>query len=149
AGRFIHGRSLPKHMGGVNNRFAYKNIDLSALLGFSIGGQIIDDDNLMIMHNGNTPGSSWRKESQNRWTRENPETDVPRLNTDNLHWTSTSTRFLYSGTYAPLKNVSIGYTVPQSLLSRIGIGSLRVFALAENLFTFYGHKGMDPEQTVN
>ncbi|MBD1421748.1 SusC/RagA family TonB-linked outer membrane protein [Sphingobacterium chuzhouense] len=149
AGRFIQGSSLPKLVGGVNNSFSYKNIDFSALLSFSIGGQILDNDYLMIMHNGNTPGRAWSKEILNRWTPENTETDVPRLTTDNLSWTATSSRFLYSGTYARLKNVSIGYTVPQSILSRIGISSLRVFALAENLFTFYGHKGMDPEQTVN
>lgn len=149
AGRFIQGSSLPDLVGGVNNSFSYKNFDLSALLSFSIGGQILDNDYLMIMHNGNTPGRAWGKEILNRWTPENTETDVPRLTTDNLSWTSTSSRFLYSGTYARLKNVSIGYTIPQSALSRLGIGSLRVFALAENLLTFYGHKGMDPEQTVN
>lgn len=149
AGRFIQGSSLPDLVGGVNNSFSYKNFDLSALLSFSIGGQILDNDYLMIMHNGNTSGRAWGKEILNRWTPENTETDVPRLTTDNLSWTSTSSRFLYSGTYARLKNVSIGYTIPQSALSRLGIGSLRVFALAENLLTFYDHKGMDPEQTVN
>ena len=148
AGRFIQGSSLPKLVGGLNNSFAYKNFDFSALLSFSLGGQVLDNDYLMIMHNGSTPGRAWSKEILNRWTPENRDTDVPRLTTDNLSWTSTSNRFLYSGSYARLKNVGIGYTLPQTTLSRWGISRLRVFVLAENLLTFYGHKGMDPEQTV-
>ncbi|MNI64279.1 TonB dependent receptor [compost metagenome] len=101
------------------------------------------------MHNGSNPGRAWSKEILERWTPENTQTDVPKLTTDNLSWTSSSTRFLYSGTYARLKNVSLGYSLPAALTKRINIDKLRVFVTGENLLTFYGHQGMDPEQTVN
>lgn len=149
AGLFVQGSSLPDLVGGINNSITFKNIDFSALLSFSLGGQILDNDYIQLMHNGNNPGRTWSTEMLNRWTPENTETDVPRLTTDNLSWTSSSSRFLYRGTYARLKNVSVGYSLPQDLVSRLNIGNLRVFALAENLFTFYGHQGMDPEQTLN
>ena len=149
AGRFIQDNSLPDLVGGLNNTFTYKNFDLSALFTFSIGGKILDNDYIQLMHNGNNPGRSWGTEILNRWTPENPNTDVPRLTTDNLTWTSASTRFLYSATYARLKNVSLGYNFSKHLIERIGIGNLRVFLQGENLLTFYKHKGMDPEQTVN
>lgn len=149
AGNFIAGSSLPDLVGGIQNSFTYKNFDLSALLSFSLGGQILDNDYIQIMHNGSNPGRAWSKEILERWTPENTQTDVPKLTTDNLNWTSSSTRFLYSGTYARLKNVSLGYSLPAALIKRIGIEKLRVFATAENLLTFYGHQGMDPEQTVN
>jgi len=45
--------------------------------------------------------------------------------------------------------VSLGYSLPGDLIRRIGLGKVRVFATAENLLTFYGHQGMDPEQTLN
>jgi len=149
AGNFIVGSSLPDLVGGVQNSFSYKNFDLSALLSFSLGGQILDNDYIQIMHNGSNVGRAWSKEILERWTPENTQTDVPKLTTDNLNWTSSSTRFLYSGTYARLKTLSLGYSLPSELIKRINVEKLRVFATAENLFTFYGHQGMDPEQTVN
>ncbi|WP_270088130.1 SusC/RagA family TonB-linked outer membrane protein [Sphingobacterium sp. SYP-B4668] len=149
ASRSIQGSALPKVTGGLSNTFTYKNIDLSALLTFSLGGKIYDGDYLMVMHNGNSPGRAWSKEILNRWTPENTDTDVPALSTTNSGWTQQSTRFLYSASYARLKNVSLGYNFSKNLLTRIGLQQLRVFAQGENLLTFNKHKGMDPEQTVN
>lgn len=149
ATRSIQGTALPKLTGGLTNTFTFKNVDLSALLTFSLGGKIYDGDYLMIMHNGNSPGRAWGTEILDRWTPENPNTDVPKLSTINSRWTSQSTRFLYSASYARLKNVSLGYNFSKNLLSRIGLQQLRVFAQGENLLTFNKHKGMDPEQTVN
>ncbi len=148
AGQFIAGSSLPDLVGGIHNSFSYKNFDLSALLSFTLGGKVLDNDYTQLLHNGNNVGRTWSREMLNRWTPENTDTDVPRLTTDNLNWTSASSRFLYSGTYARLKNVSIGYTLPQTVASSIKITSARVFLTGENLLTFYGHQGMDPEQTV-
>lgn len=148
AGRFIQGSSLPTLVGGITNNITYKNFDLNALLSFSLGGQILDNDYIQLLHNGNNPGRAWSAEMLNRWTPENRDTDVPRLTTDNLNWTSASTRFLYDGSFARLKNLSVGYTFPEATMSRIGISRLRVFIQGENLFTLYKHKGMDPEQTL-
>ncbi|MNM72520.1 TonB dependent receptor [compost metagenome] len=149
AGNVIGPSALPDLMGGIQNSFTYKNFDLSALVSFSLGGKILDSDYVQVMHNGSNPGRAWSKEILERWTPENTQTDVPKLTTDNLSWTSSSTRFLYSGTYARLKNVSLGYSLPAALTKRINIDKLRVFVTGENLLTFYGHQGMDPEQTVN
>lgn len=146
---FVVGSALPDLVGGINNSFTYKNVDVSALLSFSLGGKVLDNDYIQLMHNGNNPGRAWSKEILERWTPENPQTDVPILTTDNHNWTSQSTRFLYDASYARLKNVSIGYTLPSSLASQIRVNRLRVFAIAENVLTFYKHQGMDPEQTVN
>jgi hypothetical protein len=84
-----------------------------------------------------------------RWTPDNTKTNVPRFTTDDLSWTSTSTRFLYDATYARLKQISLGYNIPATLLGRIGLKSAKVYGLAENLLTFYDHKGMDPEQAID
>lgn len=149
ATRYVQASSLPTLVGGITNTFNYKQFELSALLSYSIGGKVLDNDYIQLMHNGNNPGASWSPEILNHWTPENPNTDVPRLTTDNLGWTQASTRFLYSATYARLKNVSLGYRVPKTVSNKIGISNLKVFVTGENLLTFYGHQGMDPEQTVD
>lgn len=149
ATQYVQKSALPDLVGGISNTFTYKQFELSALLSYSLGGKILDGDYTSMMHNGNSPGRTWSAEMLNHWTPENTDTDVPRLTTDNLGWTQTSTRFLYDATYARLKNVSLSYSLPKALVSRMNINNLRFTLSGENLLTFYGHKGMDPEQTVN
>jgi hypothetical protein len=91
---------------------------------------VLDTDYTSILSGGNLQGRAWSEEMLNRWTPENRYTDVPALNTTTNNWTSASSRFLYSATYARLKNV-------------------RIYVQGENLLTFYKHKGMDPEQTLD
>ncbi|MDV7697039.1 TonB-dependent receptor [Chryseobacterium soli] len=149
ATREIQGSSLPKLVGGITTSLAYKNFDLSALLTFRIGGKVLDTDYTSILSGGNLPGRAWSEEMLNRWTPENRYTDVPALNTTTNNWTSASSRFLYSATYARLKNVSIGYTLPSDYFERLGLKKFRIYIQGENLLTFYKHKGMDPEQTLD
>ncbi|UFH30909.1 TonB-dependent receptor [Chryseobacterium sp. C-71] len=149
ATKTLQGSSLPKVMGGLTTSIRYKDFDFSGLLTFSLGGKILDTDYMMLMHNGSAAGRAWSSEMLNRWTPENTNTDVPALSTTTNNWTSASSRFLYSGTYARIKNVSLGYTLPSNYFERIGLKKLRVYVQAENLLTFYKHKGMDPEQTLD
>ncbi|HCM35252.1 TonB-dependent receptor [Chryseobacterium sp.] len=149
ATKILQGSALPKLTGGVNTSIAYKNFDFSALLTFKIGGKILDTDYTSVLHNGSSGGRAWGVEMLNRWTPENTNTDVPALSTRTNNWTSNSTRFLYSGTYARLKNVSLGYTLPSDYFEKIGLKKFRIYVQAENLLTFYKHKGMDPEQALD
>ncbi len=144
----FQGSALPDAYGGITNTFRYKGIELSALLAYSLGGKILDSDYTMMLHNGSSPGRAWAAEIARRWTPENRNTNVPRLTTDNLSWTSTSTRFLYDASYARLKNLGLSYTLPKGLTQRLKVNTVRASLVGENLLTFYGHKGMDPEQAI-
>ncbi|HJT74023.1 MAG TPA: TonB-dependent receptor, partial [Chitinophaga sp.] len=143
------GSALPDFYGGVTNTFSYKGLSLSVLLTYSVGGKVLDNDMLLLMHNGASTGRGWSSEMLNRWTPTNTKTDVPAVSTINNSWTSTSTRFLYDATYARLKNVTLTYAIPATLLRRASINSLSVFVQGDNLVTWFGHKGMDPEQSVD
>ncbi|NAW52043.1 SusC/RagA family TonB-linked outer membrane protein [Elizabethkingia argentiflava] len=149
ATRIYQGSSLPKWVGGINTVLTYKNFDISGLLSFRIGGKILDQDYTSLLSSGSATGRAWGKEILNRWTPDNRYTNVPALNTTTNYWTSRSSRFLYSGTYARLKTVSLGYSLPQEVFEKIGLRRLRIYLQGENLLTFYKHKGMDPEQTFN
>ncbi len=146
---YIEGTSLPDILGGITNTFNYKQFELSALLSYSLGGKILDGDFASLLQNGNRAGGSWSADILNHWTPENPNSDIPRLTTDNLGSTQTSTRLLYSASYARLKNVSLSYNFAKVLSNKLGIQNLKLSLISENLFTFSGHKGMDPEQTIS
>ncbi|PYF75033.1 SusC/RagA family TonB-linked outer membrane protein [Pedobacter nutrimenti] len=149
ADQYYQGSSLPVLTGGISNNFRYQQFELSFLLAYNLGGKILDYDQIMLESNGNAPGRPLSTDLLRRWTPQNTNTDVPRLSTDATNWNSTSTRFLYSATYARLKNVNFSYTLPQTFRDKLRLQNARVFLRGENLLTFYGHKGMDPEQAVD
>ena len=66
-------------------------------------------------------------------------------------WIQPSTRYLVDASYARVRNITIGYKIPNALTSKIGVANARVFLQADNMFTFFGLKsrGLDPEQPVS
>jgi TonB-linked SusC/RagA family outer membrane protein len=149
--RIITGTSLPSLVGGVTNNINYKNFELSAMFAYSIGGKLYNQDKAQLLTSGNAAGRAWSTEMLSRWTPENRNTDVPRLQTGALPhgWTNNSTRFLVDASYLRMKNVTLGYNLPKSTLMPLGITTCKVFFAAENLFTIFGEEGMDPEQALN
>jgi hypothetical protein len=78
-------------------------------------------------------------------TGEGTSNKYPRLkNGDATNWQS-SDLYIYDGAYLRLKNVSLGYTLPQQLTRKFFIDRLRLYVMAENLFTFTKYHGFDPE----
>ncbi|MFW5700391.1 MAG: SusC/RagA family TonB-linked outer membrane protein [Cyclobacteriaceae bacterium] len=142
------GTALPWGRGGLNTSFSYKGFDLSALMNFSLGGQILDFDYRGLMEGGLRPGNQMHSDILDRWQEPGDETDVPRLSTTD-RGSSTSTRFLVDATYARIRNITLGYTLPQSITNAAGfINGLRVYIAADNLFTFFPIDGLDPEQSI-
>lgn len=147
---YFQGSSLPDLYGGLSNTFNYRGLELSFLFSYNIGGKIFDGDQPMVMHVGSAPGRAWSTEALNRWTPENTATDFPRLSYVSDPWnTIPSTRFLYDATYARLKNINLSYALPRALVNRWSLADVRLRFVGENLLTFYAHKGLDPEQTVD
>ncbi|MDR0699249.1 MAG: TonB-dependent receptor [Tannerella sp.] len=82
---------------------------------------------------------------ENPWSLENRDTNVPRLSTSSS--TSDNSFWLYDMSYLRLKNLQLGYNIPQKLLTKVYISSLRIFLSSENLFTLTEYPGLDPEKT--
>jgi len=147
--KIIAGTSLPDLSGGFGTDLRYGNFEFSALFAYSLGGKIYNGDKLSILHNGSSAGRAMSIEMLGRWTPENTNADIPRLQTNNAYaWTSTSTRFLIDADYLRLKNILVGYNIPKPVLERIGLSDLKIYAQGENLLTVFGAEGIDPEQTI-
>ncbi|MBT33279.1 MAG: SusC/RagA family TonB-linked outer membrane protein, partial [Thalassobius sp.] len=84
-----------------------------------------------------------------RWTPDNPTNDLPRVTLDGVRNNIHSTLYMENASYLRLKNLEIGYSLPDKVLSSLGIGSLRVFGNVQNAFTITNFKGFDPEQTTD
>jgi TonB-linked SusC/RagA family outer membrane protein len=140
----IIGNAQPKFYGGLTNTLRYMGFDLSALLQYNVGNKIYNSAA------SNTQGMSTTYGQDavvlNRWTPTNTNTNIPRAvyNDPNTN-TRTSDRFLENGSYARFKTVTLGYTLPTNLATRIHVRTVRVYAQAQNLVTFTSYSGLDPE----
>ncbi len=148
--KIVKGSALPDLVGGFSTNITFKDFELSAMFAYSLGGKIFNQDKLFILHNGSNAGRAMSVDMLDRWTPENRYTDIPRLQTVNSNsWTSTSTRFLVDASYMRMKNLTLGYNIPKSVLNKVFVNNCKVFFQAENLFTIFGEEGLDPEQNVN
>ena len=143
------GKSLPTLSGGVNTELTWKDFSLSALLSFSLGGHIINNDYSHIMQQGGH-WYAWSVDILNRWTPENTETDVAKLTySPQKVYSSVDSHFLQSSSYARLKTLTLTYNLPKKLLRHAGISKASVFLQGENLLTLCGQQGLDPEQSYD
>ncbi|TDQ09498.1 SusC/RagA family TonB-linked outer membrane protein [Pedobacter metabolipauper] len=144
------GSASPDWFGGASTSLAYKGFDLSAYASFTLGGKIYDNLYAALMHNGISPGQQMSKDVLNAWSATNTTSSIPRFltnsNTDLSN--SVSSRFLYSGSYMRVKNITLGYTLDKAIASKAKLSNVRVFLMAENPFTIAAHKGMDPEADI-
>ncbi|MDE5989553.1 MAG: TonB-dependent receptor [Duncaniella sp.] len=141
----IIGNPNPKFIGGFTNNFRYKDFDLSLFLQFSYGGQIMNANRIEFEGGDPTTRTSLNMFSsvKNRWTPENPSNKLFRVGGQGP--TAYSNRTIEDGSYLRLKTVTLGYTLPAAITKRAGINSLRVYTAAQNLLTWTGYSGIDPE----
>ncbi len=140
----IVGSPNPKFTGGLNNYFEFRGFDLNVLASFVYGN--------MVFNGGGTYQSAnadWfdnqTVDQMNRWQNPGDITDVPQARLGDGNGTKTSSRYLYDASYLRIRNVSLGYNLPKSLTNRLKMSSVRIYAGAQNLFTFTDYKGWDPE----
>lgn len=138
------GNGYPKVTFGWNFNASYKNVDFSMLLSGAFGSKIADVTRRLDCDYVNLPA-----EFMNRWHGEGTSNSMPRFTFPgrdaNRNWGRFSDLYIHKGDYARIKNIQLGYTLPASLTHKFFVSRLRVYVAAENLFTFTGYKGLDPE----
>ena len=133
---------IPDLYGGVATTFTFKGFDLSANFAYQIGGYTIDYAYQGLMSAGSS-GTNWHKDILNRWTSDNTNTGTPRVQMNYQEANSTSTRWLTKSSYFSIRNLTLGYTIPRSITSKIGLSNIRVYVTADNLFYTSARKGLD------
>ncbi|HEY0175449.1 MAG TPA: SusC/RagA family TonB-linked outer membrane protein, partial [Pedobacter sp.] len=142
----------PKFTGGITNTFSYKGFSLSTFFNFVYGNWVyndsrfyFDNDGLYESYNAMVPAKGW-----SRW--ENPgdiATEPKAVLGGNHDSNSQSSRYLENGSYLRLRNVTLGYQLPQSWISSLKIASARIFVSGDNLFTVTKFSGVDPEVSLS
>ncbi|WP_295649177.1 TonB-dependent receptor [uncultured Mucilaginibacter sp.] len=163
----VIGNTTPKFTGGFNINVSYKNFDLGLNFNYSVGNAIYNANKLASLYGPKEGGVYENKLAilDNAYKIYNVVggqlvrlTTPDQLNAANADATLplaysetavTSTLGIESGSFLRLNTATIGYTFPKSVLSKIGVSSLRVYGSVYNLFTITGYSGLDPEVGVN
>jgi TonB-linked SusC/RagA family outer membrane protein len=139
ADRTIIGNRVPAWTGGLGNDLAYKGFDLNIFVFARIGQWISSDYYAKYNRNGGDNGAK-----VDYWTPENPTNEYPRpyLGRTLLYATTLTER---KASFVKIRNITLGYTLPKSFISRAKIENIRVYVSGRNLHTFSSVKDFDPE----
>ncbi|MGC4037238.1 MAG: TonB-dependent receptor [Chitinophagaceae bacterium] len=145
--RTIIGNPNPDFTYGLNLSLGYKSFDLSAFFFGSHGNDIFNQTLYYTDFPDFFKGAMRREAALNSWTATNTNATIPVFRTKGGFSTdqSTNSYFVSKGSYLRLRQVQIGYTLPTSILSKVGIDNLRIYVQSANLFTITKYKGLDPE----
>ncbi len=147
--RVYSGKNIyPDFFGSFGTRINYKGTFLELQFNYTSGVYRFDYDYADIMDPTFIGQFRVSGDILRAWENEGDITDVPSLYATNLALDSDSDRFLQDADYVRLRFIRFGYKVPKRLLTN-GIESLSISANAENLFTWSGWRGYDPESAVN
>lgn len=134
------GCGTPDWTYGASITLGYKGFDFNIFFQGVAGNDIYDATRRIDARSVNLP--SWML---NRWTGEGTSNRIPRyVIGDGYNWQS-SDLYVYDGSFCRLKNMQLGYTIPQNLTRRIGVQKFRAFVAVENLATWTKYHGYDPE----
>ncbi|MFN5422050.1 MAG: SusC/RagA family TonB-linked outer membrane protein, partial [bacterium] len=138
------GSPHPKMVYGFNTDFNYKNFDLSLFFLGNAGVKLFNADRMQGIDP--TYPFNMYAETINRWNGANTSNSIPRMTTkrNNLNH-RTSDLFIEDGSFLRLKNLSLGYTLNESVAKRIGVNRIKVYVTGQNVLTFTKYSGLDPE----
>ena len=143
--RFMTGDILPKVYGGFGTSLTFKGFDFSIAFAYQLGGRILDYTYQSLMST-NAQGSAWHVDMLNAWTPENKNTNVPRMNVNDIYVSYSSDRWLTSSNYLSLQNITFGYTLPKNWTRKLQVEGVRLYFVADNVALLTARKGLDPRQ---
>ena len=158
--RDFHGTAAPTMYGSVHTNVGWKDLALTVLMTYSLGGKVFDGSYQDLMStSAMSSGSAIHVDAKNAWngvpegmtetsTNRIDAGGIPLMSYDRSSYNNaTSDRWLTSASYLVMKNINLSYSLPKKLLAPLNgaISSLTLTVGVENLFTVTGRKGMNPQ----
>ena len=140
------GNAIPDITYGVTLTAAYRGLDLTVFGTGSHGNKIF---NCINRPDYATSNKMKKVMYDDRWTPSNTNGTKPRAGANDLDKYVDSSAMIYDGSYFKIKQIQLGYTLPKSLLGKVGVSHVRVYGSLDDFFTFSGYPGFDPEAATN
>jgi len=141
------GTSTPDFIGGFNTSLRYKNMSLTSNFSFSKGGtlynasrELFDSDGFYSTFNQMVLADGW-----SRWQQPGDIATHPQaIEGGNNNSNKRSSRYLEDASYLRLNNVTLSYSLPQNILTKLGVSNANIYLAGDNLFTITDFTGVDP-----
>lgn len=140
------GTALPDAYGGFGTSLNLYGFDFSVDFSYQLGGKVYDGGYAGSMNMNR--GGQIHADMEKAWTKTNPNSDIPRIMYNDVNANRFSDRFLTSGSYLCLQNITLGYTLPKKLMTRFGLENIRLYVVGDNLFLWSKRQGLDPRQNI-
>jgi len=139
--RTMIGNPTPDWTFGMNANFEYKQFDFSFLLTGTYGNDVFNGTQRQDLRYTNRTTNIL-----DRWTGPGTSDEIPRYTWSDVNNNyRISDLYIEDGSYLRVKNIQLGYSLPQNILKRIGSVKWRFYVSAENLYTLTNYTGADPE----
>jgi TonB-linked SusC/RagA family outer membrane protein len=145
----VIGNPNPDFIYGFSNNFTFKGFDLDVLLQGVHGNQIYAGGGQYMSASASNGFDNQTVDQLRAWKKPGDITDIPEARLFYANGTDPSSRYISDGSYLRVKSVVLGYNLPSKLLRKAKIERVRIYARAQNLFTFTKYKGWDPEVTTD
>lgn len=140
------GSAIPKFFGAITNTVSYKGFTLSFLLNYQIGGKFYDGNYAGLM--AISYGGSMHTDAMRAWKKPGDVTDVPRLDISRTSIFNTqSNRWLIDASYLNMRNITLAYSLPREVVSKLHLDQAKIYVGGENLFILTKRKGMNPAES--
>lgn len=136
------GKGIPDYTYGITVNLSYKGFDF-LLFGTGVGG----NDIFSILYRADRPfHNSLAYYYENAWTPDNKDATMPAPSTvasSEMFWSSSAQ--VFNGAYFKIKQIQLGYTIPENITKRFAVSRLRIYASLDDYFTITSYPGLDPE----
>lgn len=141
------GNPNPDFTYGLNLGLNYKGFDLSAFFFGSQGNEIFNYNKWWLDFWPSFQGQKSTDLLNNSWTPDNPGATTPKASNKSNFSTNTQSTSYYveDGSFFRLRNLQVGYSLPQSVVQSIGLNRVRLYVQGVNLFTITNYSGLDPD----
>ncbi|GAB3493193.1 TonB-dependent receptor [Spirosoma knui] len=146
--QFIGSNANPKLFGGIRQVLSWKNFELNGFFTYAAGVTIYNGDRNLFDNDGAYDRYNLLalQDGWSRWEKPGDVATHPKyVIGGNKNAQRPSSRFLENGNYLRLRNITLNYDLPKALVSRAKLGSVRLSASADNLFTITKFSGIDPD----
>ena len=143
-----HHTSIPDVYGGLGTSVYAYGFDFAINTSYQLGGYQYDGTyaNFMTAPLASHTGYNIHVDAFDAWTASNHSETIPRWQFGDTYCAGASTRFHTKASYFNIENITLGYTIPSKLTTKIGIQSLRLYATAQNVWYWSARQGFDPRQ---
>lgn len=153
ATNYVQKSILPVAFGGFGTTLAVYGFDFSANFDYQIGGKVQDNMYASLMggiEKAGDVGGAIHKNMAKAWTTNNTSTSIPRFQYGDAYTTyGRCDRWYTNASYLNFQSFTVGYTLPKSLVEKLGVSRLRVYASGENLYFWSARKGLDPRYSYS